>query len=134
MNMKLKLKLNAYSKVDLNSTVSAEYIQGVLKNYYTKNQVDEKINAIGDIDTMLIQQAIQDASDAKSTAENALNIVNNLSTDIDSINALLSTGKTVLDKETGEEGYLVSKDEKDMIRSMVDDDKMVILYCGTANN
>ena len=134
MNLKLKLKLNAYSKVDLNSIVSAEYIQGVLKNYYTRDQVDEKIAVIGDIDMLSIQQAIQDAADAKDAANSALSAVSNLSTDIESINALLSTGKTVLDKETGEEGYLVSKDEKDMIRSIVDDNKTVIFHCGTANN
>lgn len=134
MNLKLKLKLNAYSKVDLNSIVSAEYIQGVLNNYYTIDQVDEKIAAIGDIDNESIQQAIQDAADAKDAANSALSVVNSLSADIESINALLSTGKTVLDKETGEEGYLVSKDEKDMIRSMVDDNETVIFHCGTANN
>jgi hypothetical protein len=132
MNIKLKLKLNAYSKVDLTNVLTAEDLQAILNNYYTADQVDEKLGAISDIDTNAIDKAISDAAAALDKAEEAISIATEISTDLDSVNALITTGKVVLNKETGEEGFLVTEKEKTLLERFTDDEDGVILNCGTA--
>lgn len=132
MNIKLKLKLNAYSKVDLTNVLTAENLQAILDNYYTADQVDEKLGALNDIDIDAINKAISDSAAALDKAEEAISIATGVSTDLDSVNALITTGKVVLDKETGEESFLVAEKEKILLERFVDDEDSVILNCGTA--